>query len=383
MERFNDFCNRFNERIDPGLVVDSRKQGELRVKREALARDRSTTAGEAEKLAQHDAQDDAYAATFRPEMTFTLLQEFIGTAEVPGRLAELNGTLNAVPGSVIGADRVSLSAAFLRATQAAEALSTTERELQRRASQVSFRSLYGAVVQLEGEGADRCPACETPVDRTARNPFNKAREGLVELRELAMLQERQERARAELAIASTELRAELAKLSAYVVAQGEAATTVGRYLEALPARPEGVGWWMGVDLPEAVQDGGRASLEQLLSVADRIATADLATRGQLERRTALAAEREDLIVRQRHIDQRRQVRQRIVDDAAAARANIEAFEAANARLIEEAEQERLDILRDAPIRAAYDAYSYCVTRVALRLLCRSRGIARGGRSVCS
>lgn len=356
MEKFNDFCNRFNDQIDPALVIDARKQGELRLKQEALTRDRATANCEAEKLALHDAENEAYALTFRAEITFTRLQEIIGSADAPGRLAELDRLLNAVPGSVIGVDRISLAAAFECADVAARALSDTARELQCRASQVSFRALYGAVVALEAETADRCPACETPLDQVACNPFEKARGGLDDLRELAEIQERQDRQRDELTTASAELRAVLAKLSSFIIAQGEAATVVGRHLQALPERPEGDDWWKGVYLPEAGQENGPASLEQLLAVADRISTADQTTRVQLERRVELAVEREDLLERQRYVDQRKQTRQRIVDDAAAARSSIADFDTANARLIADAEQERLDILRDAPIRAAYDAF---------------------------
>lgn len=356
MEKFNDFCNRFNDQIDHALVIDDRKQRELRLKQLALARDRATANGEAEKLAQHDAEDEAYAAAFRAETTYARLQEIIGSAEAPGRLAELDGLLNAVPSSMIGVDRVSLAAAFERANVAGAVLSTTTRELQRRASQVSFRALYGAVVALEVESADRCPACETPLDQVGCNPFERARGGLDDLRELAELQERQDRQRDELSTASAELRAALAKLSSFVVAQGEAATVVGQHLQALPARPECDDWWKGVYLPEAGQEDGPASLEQLFAVADRVSVADQTTRAQLERRVELAAEREDLLARQRHVDQRRQTRQRIVDDAVAARSSIADFDTGNVLLIADAEQERLDILRDAPIRTAYDAF---------------------------
>jgi hypothetical protein len=188
------------------------------------------------------------------------------------------------------------------------------------------------------------------------NPFEKARGGIDDLRELAEIQVRQDRQRDELTTASAELSAALAKLSSFVVAKGEAATVVGQYLQLLSARPEGDDWWKGVYQPEAGQEDGPASLEQFLAVADRISGADQTTRAQLERRVELAAEREDLLVRQRHVDQRKQTRQRIVDDAAAARLSIADFDTANARLIADAEQERLDILRDAPIRAAYDAF---------------------------
>lgn len=356
MDKFNDFCNRFNEQIDPCLAIDARKLRELRGKQEVLARDRATAETEGEKLARHDAEDEAYAVAFRPDTTFARLQEIIGTAETPGRLAELNGMLDGVPGTLVGLDRATLTATFERADRALEALATTVSELQRRASQVSYRKLYGAVVALEAESADRCPACETPLESVARDPFAKARAGLAELRELAELQERQERERAEIAAASTELLAQLTGLSRFVSNQGGAGTSLGRYLGAMPVRPETDGWWTGVYQADAGEEGRPASLVQLLAACDRVTAADEATRQQLEQRNALAAERENLIARQRHVDQRRQARQRIVEDAAMARANIEAFDAANAGLVEEVETERLAILRDAPIRAAYDAY---------------------------
>ena len=356
MERFNDFCNRFNDQIDPALVIETRKQTELRLKREALARDRATANGEAAKLAQHDGEDEAYAAAFRPEMTFIHLKEIIGSSEAPGRLAALNSLLNAVPSSVIGVNRASLAKAFERANAGAETLSSTTRELQRRASQVSFRALYGAVVALEAESADGCPACETPLEQVARNPFDKARRGLEELRELADIQDRKDREDGELTTASAALRAVLAKLSGFVEARDESATVAGRRLQTLLAQPERDGWWKEGDLSEVEQEDGSASLEQLLAVADNVSGADQTTRTQLERRTQLIAERDDLLARQRHVDQRTLARQTIVDDAVASRANIAAFDTANARLIADAEQERLDILRDAPIRAAYDAF---------------------------
>lgn len=353
MEKFNDFCNRFNDQIDPALVVEASEQRELRLKQEALGRDRNLSNGEAEKLAQHDAENEAYAAESRPELTFSGLQELIGSREEPGRLAELDSLLNAVPGSLISVDRAYLIAAFERVNARAEALAITDRELQNLASQVSFRALYGAVVALEYVSTDRCPACETPLEQVAHDPFEKARVGLDSLRELAELQERQERQRGDLKAVAAELRAALTKLLGFVSAQGEAESIIGRYLEAILARPEGERWWI---LPEAGREDGQVSLEQLFALADSVSAADKITRVRLERRAELVAERDDFLVRQRHIDQRKQARQTVVDEAAAARANIAAFDTANAQLIADVEQERLNILRDAPIRTAYNAF---------------------------
>jgi hypothetical protein len=148
----------------------------------------------------------------------------------------------------------------------------------------------------------------------------------------------------------------LAKLSLFVAARGESGTCVGHYLDGLPANPDSADWWMEVYKPDAGEEGKPASLAQLLAVCDRIAAADVTARQQIEQRAALVAERDELLSRQRYIDQRRHARQRITEEAAAARANIQAFDAANVGLVEAVETERLAMLRDAPIRAAYDAY---------------------------
>lgn len=356
MEQFNDFCNRFNDQITPALVIDPSKQNNLRLKQESLERDRITVSSEAEALAQHDTENEAYAVAIRPEMTFSLLKEFIGSKEAPGRIAELDELINALPRSVIGVTRASLITAFERTKAAAAVLSATNRELQLRASQVSFRALYGAVIELEAENAERCPACETPVGQAVRNPFMRARAGLDELRELVELQDRQTQQRDEFATASTELYSILSKLANFVLDEGKAATVVGRFLQALPTRPEGDDLWKAVCLLEADHADELKLPEELLAVADRVSAADQSVRAQLEHRADLIVERQDLLAYQRHIDQRDQARQRIVDDAAAARERIAAFDTTNANLIAEAEQERLDILRDAPIRATYDEF---------------------------
>ena len=58
-------------------------------------------------------------------------------------------------------------------------------DLTQRSSQVSFMDLYSAVTALQASEDDHCPACDTPLDRVARDPYEKARIGLDELRDLA------------------------------------------------------------------------------------------------------------------------------------------------------------------------------------------------------
>ncbi|HEX2867313.1 MAG TPA: AAA family ATPase [Ignavibacteriales bacterium] len=60
-------------------------------------------------------------------------------------------------------------------------LSTAKREL-------SFSKLYDAMLELETEVVDICPACNTPIEMVTLNPFNKAR---VELQNLYDLKEQE------------------------------------------------------------------------------------------------------------------------------------------------------------------------------------------------
>lgn len=356
MERFSDFCNRFNESIAPALVTERAKQRELNLKKEALARDQATVAGEAEALARHDAEDEAYAQAFSPHSTYADLQAWIGSAQAPSRLAELESLLDAVPATPLGVDRAALGTCLEQADVAGQMVGATTRELERRASQVSFKALYGAIVELQVVADDRCPACNTPLDQTARNPFEAARAGLDELRELADLQERAAREHEDLTDASTGLRSMFFKLAAFLADRGDAAHPIARFVEALPARPATDVWWKAVYAPPR-EGGEEASLvDQMLALADEIALSDETIRRQLEQRAALIGERNDLVDRQNHIGRRQGVRQAIVDGAATARQHIDAFNAANERLIADAEQEALDIVRDAPIRTAYDGF---------------------------
>lgn len=356
MEKFSDFCSRFNEQIAPVLVLDARNQRELQLKREALSRDIETVDSEAERLADHDAADEAFAADFAPGTTFARLCAIVGSTEAPGRLAELNGLLNSLPGRVIGVDRTTITASFERTKTAADALSATDHELHLRASQVSFRALYGAVLELEVESGSLCPACETPMNQVRANPFQKARDGLVQLHELAELQERQERERAELAAASSDLWANLEKLFHFIESRNETYTAAGTHLAAILTQPSYDGWWNGVYMPQTAPDQSVMTLEPMLALADQIYNVDQVTRGQLESRASLAVERDDLLECQRYIERRDEVRRRIVSDASASRERIAAFEEANARLIADAATEQANILRDTPIVIAYNEF---------------------------
>jgi recombinational DNA repair ATPase RecF len=356
MESFNEFSNHFNESMDAELVTVAERQLTLRGKREALARDLETVKAEPAALLEHDAEDARFADAFRPGTTHAQLKEIIGNPETPGRVHEIDIVLNKVPPAVLGLTRQLLSDAYNAVDNAAQQLSGTTRKLADRGNQVSFRSLYTAIVALQATEGDKCPACETPLDRVGIDPYIRAQAGLAELRDLATLQEEQHHNQETLDDASRALHGYLSTMLRQLEHQGTSGSPIAAYIKGLPAHPRGYPWWLDVYGPQAGTDGAAPSLAQLLSLADDFAQTDITTRRLLSERDSLIEERNTLLRHQERIRDRALRRQILVEDAAAARLRIERFDLDNAQLIAQAEAEQKANKRDQPIKTAYDHF---------------------------
>jgi recombinational DNA repair ATPase RecF len=362
MDKFNEFVNHFNESIDSQLDLNSTKQLALTSLRNTLAADQATVNGKAQALLNLTNEEAVLALTHSKGMTYAGLKALIGTAEAPGRLQELEGILNAVPPVAIGLTRQGLLDGFEAAHRGYEERGGIIAKLQARSSQVSFKDLYTAVLALQASEGDHCPACDTPLAGQLHvmvNPYTKATDGLTQLRELGELQEERETIQAEVSTASRELRWQFATLSAFVTAQKEQDTAVGRYLAGLVAEPAG-DWWTTIfpARPENVTSASAdaVTLDQILTVADRVAAQDEASLLASQERQRNIEERDRLNEFRLLVQAQDLKRQRLINDVIAARDRIAAFDTANAALIDEVAQEQLDIARDAPIKAAYDRF---------------------------
>ena len=362
MEKFNEFVSHFNESIDQQLVLTGTRQLALTGLRNTLAADQATVNGEAQALLDLTREEATLALTHSEGMTYAGLKALIGAAEAPGRLQELEGILNAVPPPAIGLTRRGLLDGFEAAREGYEERGGIIAKLQARSSQVSFKDLYTAVLALQATEGDCCPACDTPLAgelHVAVNPYTKATDGLAQLKELGELQDERNTAQDEVATASRELHRQLATLAKFVAAQEEQETPVGRYLAGLAAEPAEE-WWTMIYPARPTQETNAAAdavtLDEILAAADRVTAQDAAS---------LLAGQE----RQRNIDERDRLndfrllvqaqdlkRQQLVDGVVAARDRIEAFDTANAELIDEVAQETRDIARDTPIKATYDRF---------------------------
>lgn len=362
MEKFNDFVGHFNESIDQHLVLTGAKQLTLTAKRTALAADQAKVNGEAQALLNLDNDEAALAATHSEGMTYAGLKALLGTSEVPGRLQELGGILNAVPPTIIGLTRQGVLDGFQAARKGHEELSGISAQLEARSSQVSFKDLYTAILALQASEGDHCPACDTPLtgdNHVVANPYEKAAAGLAQLKELGELQEKLKAIQTGLATASRAIRQQLATLAAFTLAQEEQDTPVSRYLAGLEPDPTG-DWWTPIypATPTQHDDAApdSAMLEQLLAVVSRIETQDAASLLASQERQRHIAERDVLNAFLLLVQAQDLKRQQLVEGVVAARGRISAFDIDNEELIREVAQEALDIERDTPIRTAYDRF---------------------------
>jgi recombinational DNA repair ATPase RecF len=358
MDQFNEFVGHFNESIDGQLVLLGERQTTLTARRNALAADRVTVEGEAASLQALAEEEVALAKEYDAEITYEALKELIGSAEVPGRLQELEAILEAVPLNVLGVTRQGLLDAFEKAHKCDEELKDIVEELRARSDQVSFKALYDSVLALQKVVSDRCPACDTPLKgqtHVTADPYQRAAEGLKQLEELGVLQEQQQIAQTKLGQASRELRQIFISVAAFIGTQPGENTATTQWIGQLPDEPAGR-WWSCIYPQTVVTQDAQPSLDEILSVVDRMAAQDDASLRAQQDRQPHVTERRRLNEFQLKVQAQDLKRQQLQENVEAANSRINAFDETNAELIAQANQEKLDIERDTPFKGTYDRF---------------------------
>jgi energy-coupling factor transporter ATP-binding protein EcfA2 len=357
MDQFNDFASNFNESMDAALTLGTQTQVQLATGRQALMADEATRDGEAAQLRALTLEAADYAATVAPDLSYDGLNLLVvGNGEAPSRLQELDAKLRALLPALTNNSREQVAELYANAESSAGRVATSQRALDERHSQVSFRQLFAAVRELGAEHGDRCPACLTPLADAASNPFDRADAGLRELEELARLESEHERLRRAASDASRALLAGLRDLEEFLESEGHGDGLVGTYLRALPGDPEIAHWWMAVHSQESDEAGAAPSLDQVLQVADQAAARDARTREASHLRNEDLAEQQRLNDARVWIAEHGTRRARVVQDAEDARARIAQWEAANADQIRCAGEEEQANRRDRPIKDTYDTF---------------------------
>ena len=362
MEKFNDFVARFNEQMDAILVLGNTQQLRLAARQAALQADTQLVAGEPLALQAQTDAENALATEYQAGINFNALKAlWIVVPEQTNRLQQLAGALDVLPPPVYGVTRQEVQDRYNEVKRLNDELKVINGLLASKASEVSFKDLYTAVLKLQPEHSEYCPACDTPLTSTSYNPYEQARKGLADLGELADLQARQAEIANRRDAASENFHDQLNVLLDFLVEKNEVDQTVlGTYLDE---NTDLHGTW-AVSYFEPLEnvDAEFPPLEDILTLVDRVAEQDAHTTLMNEARRPNVAERE-LINEYRLLAQAQDTaRHQLVTAIQATRQRMDSFHQVNSQLITDAATEAGNVLRDARIKAAYDRFLLLLRR---------------------
>lgn len=348
VDQFAEFVRGFNPSLDQDLMLIGVQASELATRRLQLASSEQAIAVYPQKITGILEQECSLAQRMSPGATYANCVDWLlGTQQQPGRLPYVRTQLEAVPPEIHGVTQNRLGELLADSYRIQELWQASSGELVARAGDVSYAKLYEAVLALAG-GATSCPACGTGLTAVAQDPFAKARAGLEQLAQLAILQQREGSLRTELNEAIRALWEEMRRVIAI------ATTVCPLELQASDMPPLPLvfsGNWLSIWV-----DGEQRAWISLLKIAEIIERFDIAARDLTTQRTGLAEERARLDQYRLEIERLRTLRATADLELAAARQTVTQFDETNHALIQAVVQELPLIAEHQRIKAAYDRF---------------------------
>ncbi|WP_249819512.1 AAA family ATPase [Escherichia coli] len=190
LDAFNDFVRNFTAEIDARYIdLTGVKAAQLAEKRRTLdGAIQQLEAGKAD-LEELTSEEQTLASGYREGLSFhQMMIELKGDEQNIGAIQQLETELQTpLP------NKSHLTCAMLKdlsgsvETVLAD-LYGKQKQLAEASLQVSFKSLFEAVVQLQSTSPEQCPACHTPLQQVTKNPYRHASEELLKLEFLSALQ---------------------------------------------------------------------------------------------------------------------------------------------------------------------------------------------------
>lgn len=364
MQGLSDFIGNFNADLNNDLSLDNIKGQRLEDKKRKLTLFTDLVANKDKKVDELNEREVQIAAKLKAGATIAHLYAAIGREGAPGRLQALDDMLSAPRATENGSTFEGLKVARNAAQAAQQRTDQVQAALDARRSDVNFKALYEALMGLEAENRDHCPACMTPLAGEAavkENPYTRARAGLAQLETLARLEHEMEAAQALRTRARQSLGKAIAK-ALTVQAEIDASPLSAILLDAdfAPDRA----WWAELDtaIVGAAVDQPQTPWELANHLAKFAENEDAKTRSISAERNALEDERASLRALEKEADGIATLRSQHAADLTQAEANITNFNTENERLIAEAETEKATISLHQEIASAYSQFRQFLIR---------------------
>ncbi|CAM5604753.1 hypothetical protein RLIN73S_06787 [Rhodanobacter lindaniclasticus] len=348
IDQFSEFVRGFNQSLDESLQLVGPKATQLKLAREKLAASEQTVNSYAERIEAHRRDQAALAETILAGQNYEAACKWLlGTDDEPGRLPTIQAQLDAPSPTIQGFTADRLTQLLSAREHAMQQWSDASRMLAVRAGEVSYAQLYEAVLAL-AEGADSCPACGTDLTHVRNNPFDRARAGLQELADLAVLQQQEVAGQQALSEATRALWLQMVDVMAALRATCQAEFGAVQ-LPALPGTHAGE--WLG-----QWTEGEQPAWNNLLRLVGLVEQQDAAARRARNEREQLVIERNRLDGHRLAVERLRTTAEALQKEYGEAQLTITQFEEANRELIAAVESEKDIIALNQRIKAAYDEY---------------------------
>lgn len=350
LDAFSEFVRNFTDSMDRYIDLEGAKEKELKLKKQVLAGFQqqlaTTVPEELQKLGE---DENLLAKEFRADCTFSqMIIELNGNEDKNGLIAQLEEDLQ----KPIGTKGNLVLSELQTLQQSIDAdireLNTKKQDLANANQQISFKQLYEAVIQVQDNSPEQCPACHTPLSQVTVNPFIHACTELKNLHHLGELQEATKKLNGGISSSLTKLSqiiniccsrfSKNNQLSAFQTTDGKVPT---------------IDWWNS--LHQQLSDGF-TSWQHLEAQVKYLEDVDKEIACVAEKRTENQKELKRLRVFAEKIVKLQTRRETANNTIMKAKEAIEKFETENTQLITDVETEKSIVAQNQKIANAYTVF---------------------------
>ncbi|MGG4094464.1 AAA family ATPase [Paenibacillus lautus] len=195
LEDFNTYVSGFTEKIENYIVIDEsagiKYKDLIQKTRETDAESRIIETNN-KNLLDLESEKDQLVTESKLEMTFGEIDTFLhGGLKMKGRLSQIDQEIQSISPIKYESNKLDIiTDNCIEITRYLKEYKDLMERLEKSKSQISFKQLFTAIQELKIISDGKCPACLSPIESVVKNPFEHAEEKLLELNELALMEEK-------------------------------------------------------------------------------------------------------------------------------------------------------------------------------------------------
>jgi len=358
LDNFNDFVNGFSDNLEAYVSLDPRKALDFAAEEQKQVARLERLKEIEEKIKGNQQATAELVSVFAETEVSTskqLLDLLLGEDRISGRIKTLEGKkATKIPDDFPTDAFTSLAERVTSISSLVTEATASRAEIVKMASEVDYKLLFDAVVAIGARNKrelECCPACDTPLTRVTKNPFEKAEAELKNLAGLASLQE-------DFRSTSNLIVSELRELSPKIEEANNLIATVNSESLPLPMiqeiQPEQLyqdDLWLSRLQKELTDFLGALGAQEPTSKAVQVANLEL--EGQREQLVAIDGKLQEFRALVNELLKMESGLAVLQDERKSTLALIESFGAANQARLEEIEVEKAAIARDLTFLESY------------------------------